>query len=152
MLPDSASDELNSHGFVKYRIKLISPTNIPVNSLINNTAYIFFDFNQPVVTNTASTLIYSPLGINSINKNDERLKIYPNPNNGFFNIDFEMKNAGKIRIRILNMVGEEVFEEMKVFSADEHHLEFNLSDYSTGLYMVEFTQDDKVAVKKIVIE
>lgn len=52
-LPDSLSDEPNSHGFVKYRI-MPKPGLLP-GQVVRNTAHIYFDFNAPVATNTVET-------------------------------------------------------------------------------------------------
>lgn len=50
-LVDSAKDEKNSHGFITYSI---APNkNIVSGSKINSRAFIYFDFNTPVETNTA---------------------------------------------------------------------------------------------------
>ncbi len=54
-LPDSNVNEIKSHGFVSFKIKP-QPT-VAVNSTINNKAAIYFDYNSPVITNTAGTLI-----------------------------------------------------------------------------------------------
>ena len=50
MLPDSNVNEPASHGFIKYSIKKYN--TVGIGSVIKNTAYIYFDFNAPVVTNT----------------------------------------------------------------------------------------------------
>ncbi len=50
MLPDSGADEPASHGYVQYRIKASSATTL--GDVISNTAYIYFDSNPAVVTNT----------------------------------------------------------------------------------------------------
>jgi hypothetical protein len=55
MLPDSTTNEPRSHGFVQYAIKAQQP--VPDNTLISNTAYIYFDFNPAVVTNTTESLM-----------------------------------------------------------------------------------------------
>jgi len=55
LLPDSNVNELKSHGFVSFRIKP-QPT-VAVNTTIPNKAAIYFDYNAPVITNTAGTLI-----------------------------------------------------------------------------------------------
>jgi|GEM_PF-1829782 len=55
-LPDSASDPAGSEGFVIYRIK--PRTDISLNSVINNTALIYFDQNPPIITNTTWHTIY----------------------------------------------------------------------------------------------
>jgi uncharacterized repeat protein (TIGR01451 family) len=55
MLPDSNVNEPLSHGFVKFRVK--AKSNLPPNDVINNRAGIYFDYNNAVLTNTASTII-----------------------------------------------------------------------------------------------
>nr|MBP6697224.1 T9SS type A sorting domain-containing protein [Flavobacteriales bacterium] len=55
-LPDSGADQLGSHGFVKFRVRPI--TGLPHATEIENTAEIYFDLNQPVITNTTlNTLV-----------------------------------------------------------------------------------------------
>lgn len=56
MLPDSNSNEEESHGFIQYRIRT-QPGLIP-QDIIESTAAIYFDFNEPIITNTATTEIY----------------------------------------------------------------------------------------------
>jgi uncharacterized repeat protein (TIGR01451 family) len=50
MLPDSTSDYEGSMGYFQYRIKPIGV--LLSGSQINNTAYIYFDYNAPIITNT----------------------------------------------------------------------------------------------------
>lgn len=49
-LPDSSSNPIGSQGFVQYRIKPLP--NLPMGSQIKNNAYIYFDYNSPILTNT----------------------------------------------------------------------------------------------------
>jgi hypothetical protein len=58
LLPDSNTNELLSHGYVRYRIK--PKSTLIVGDLIENYASIFFDFNAPIITNTAVTEIIPP--------------------------------------------------------------------------------------------
>lgn len=55
LLPDKNVNELKSHGFVQFKIK--PQANIPINSNIPNKAAIYFDYNSPIITNTAITQI-----------------------------------------------------------------------------------------------
>jgi uncharacterized repeat protein (TIGR01451 family) len=55
LLPDSNANEIKSHGFVSFKIK--PQPYVPQNTTITNTAAIFFDYNAPVITNTAGTFI-----------------------------------------------------------------------------------------------
>lgn len=58
-LPDSTSDEPNSHGYVIYEVDPLPA--VPNNTVINNTAHIFFDFNPAIVTNTVSNRLIDTL-------------------------------------------------------------------------------------------
>ena len=57
LLPDSTTNEPASHGFVKFRI--LHKTGLPEQTLITNSAQIFFDFNPPILTNTTRSLLVS---------------------------------------------------------------------------------------------
>lgn len=78
MLADSASDEEGSKGFVTYSMK--TPDNIPLDSSLLNTAYIYFDFNEPVITNTAvSTPHIDPEIVNPNISIDNYFLVQPMP-------------------------------------------------------------------------
>lgn len=53
-LPDSLSDEAGSHGFIKFKVQRID--GLGVGAQIPNSVAIYFDYNEPVITNTC---IYS---------------------------------------------------------------------------------------------
>lgn len=57
MLPDSVHDEPNSHGWVVYRIRSFEDLQ-PLDE-IQNSAAIFFDDNEPIITNTYTHTIFS---------------------------------------------------------------------------------------------
>lgn len=59
-LPDSVSNEPGSHGFVSFNVRM-QPT-MGLGDVAENFADIYFDFNEPVRTNTASTSVayFSP--------------------------------------------------------------------------------------------
>jgi len=58
MLPDSNRNEPASHGFVKFKVNQIP--NLPIGTVINNTAQIYFDFNPPIYTNISLHTISLP--------------------------------------------------------------------------------------------
>jgi hypothetical protein len=51
MLPDSTTDYEGSMGYFQYRLKALYLTCLN-GTQIENTAYIYFDYNAPIVTNT----------------------------------------------------------------------------------------------------
>lgn len=54
-LPDSNINEPASHGYLSYRVKPLS--SVKVGDVVNNLASIYFDYNLPVQTNNAITLV-----------------------------------------------------------------------------------------------
>jgi uncharacterized repeat protein (TIGR01451 family) len=50
-LPDSTSNEPESHGFVSFSVK--APKGLPLGAQVQNRAGIYFDYNAPVITNYA---------------------------------------------------------------------------------------------------
>jgi len=59
LLPDSTIDLVGSQGFVEYTIKPKSGAGF--NLKIENTAEIYFDFNEPIITNTTFHTIRKPV-------------------------------------------------------------------------------------------
>ena len=78
-LPDSTSNEALSHGFVTYRI---SPfTDLAKNTIIENTAAIYFDFNPAIITNTTFNNLVSFLPTNTDEYLSNHISLFPNPTN-----------------------------------------------------------------------
>ncbi|MFY7964661.1 MAG: DUF7619 domain-containing protein, partial [Chitinophagaceae bacterium] len=65
MLPDSNVNKLGSNGFVSFKIKPIS--SVIAGTIIPNKAAIYFDYNSPVITNPANTIIQNPLPLQLLN-------------------------------------------------------------------------------------
>jgi len=61
MLPDSTTDLLGSQGFVSFRLKLFP--GLPMQAVVPNAADIYFDFNDPIRTNTASLITEISVGV-----------------------------------------------------------------------------------------
>lgn len=50
-LPDSSSNEPESHGFIAFSVK--APKGLPLGAKVSNRTGIYFDYNAPVITNYA---------------------------------------------------------------------------------------------------
>ncbi len=80
MLPDSNVNEVASHGFVK--LTIAPKTGLPDNTQLENQAGIYFDFNEPVITNrTLHTIGELYLEVSRVQnlQSDVSLKVFPNP-------------------------------------------------------------------------
>ncbi len=80
-LPDSGTDELHSHGIIIYSIK--AKANIPDFTIIKNRAYIYFDLNDAVKTNSTFNTMVSQLNVGMENLFPAgKSNVYPNPVTG----------------------------------------------------------------------
>jgi hypothetical protein len=84
MLPDSNSNEPESHGFVTYRVNL--DQNLTIGTQIKNTAHIYFDFNTPITTNTTLNTIAWPQNVVTLPIEGDVITLYPNPANDHITI------------------------------------------------------------------
>ena len=68
-LPDSITDEKNSHGYVIFEVA--PHTALAVGTELRNRTGIYFDFNDPVITNTVSNTITDVLpGLDTVYLNE----------------------------------------------------------------------------------
>jgi uncharacterized repeat protein (TIGR01451 family) len=82
LLPDSTTNEAASHGFVKFSISQ-KPGN-EIGTRIENTAYIYFDYNSAVQTNTVFHTIGEPWvqvvsGSLEVSELGVQVAVFPNP-------------------------------------------------------------------------
>jgi uncharacterized repeat protein (TIGR01451 family) len=145
MLPDSNSNEPASHGYIQYRIKRTN-NNTP-GTQIKNTAYIYFDFNEPVVTNTAINTIETITNISSQTSTDNSWNVYPNPSTGALYIVNSSTIKEESQIQVLNSIGQIVFEE----TISSNYKNIDLSKLNSGVYFVKITSDKNTTVKRVVL-
>ena len=141
-LIDSATDAELSQGYVSYKVKLSA--QLSNNSLLKNTAYIFFDYNDPVVTNTCLFPIIEPkLSIGRHLKNG--LSIYPNPNNGEFYIN---SLSADFKIEIKNYLGQVVdFQTEKISSQTTR-----IKGLVPGIYSVRYSSNGLDVIELLVVQ
>ena len=65
------------------------------------------------------------------------LDVYPNPSRDIYNITFTSENVQDIRIRVLNIIGEEIMNEDLQRFIGEYTKKINLKDNAKGLYFLE---------------
>ncbi|QEE50873.1 T9SS type A sorting domain-containing protein [Flavobacterium alkalisoli] len=142
-LPGEEINEPESHGYISYRIKPMS--NVQLGDTFEATAGIYFDFNEPIVTNTATTTIQS-LGIAQNSKG--LFTLYPNPAKNIVNIDFAKNTANTVSISVSDISGKTVLA--KNISNGENS--FDVSSLTSGMYFVNIKADNKQQIIKLMID
>jgi len=107
MLVDSTTNQPESQGFVKYKIK--AKSGLEDNTVVHNTANIYFDNNPRISTNTIyNTLTYdiSNLNIKQKYKISNKVNFYPNPFSQTAKLEFENKNNETYQLQITDITGK----------------------------------------------
>lgn len=136
-LESSDVDLEASQGFIRYEIK--EATGLVEGDAIENTAYIYFDFNPPIVTNTTVNTNAYPLSLNK--HNETQIDMYPNPSSG--NLKF---SGGQIQnVVIYDLLGQVVLRTHVVNNM------ISLDGLNTGVYFVEMHSGNELFTKRLVV-
>ena len=77
---------------------------------------------------------------------------YPNPFNPVTTIPFRIKEAGKVKIKVFNILGQEVATIVnKVMQPGYYKETFNASDLASGMYFYVMIVNGKTFMKKFVL-
>ena len=82
----------------------------------------------------------------------DNLSIYPNPSRDVFNISFTSDAKQDLRVKILNLVGEELISDNLEQFTGEYTKQINLSDKAKGIYFLEVETNDGIINKKLVLQ
>ena len=137
-LPDSTTSFDYSQGYVSFSIKR-KPGFVP-GTEIRNRAAIYFDFNQPVITNEVVSVLSMPLGLRP--EPTWEAVIFPNPNNGVFVAQLPEPARLGTTLRVLNSTGQ-FLREIEV-EAGATQLPLRMAEVPPGLYLLQFLQDGQV--------
>jgi uncharacterized repeat protein (TIGR01451 family) len=138
LLVDSNTNEGASHGYVRYSI--LPKAGTPSNTIVNNKADIYFDFNKPVTTNeTFNTLVTTiPQAIAEIKKSaKQNSKVIPNPFDNNAWLVFDNPEKGNYVLKVYTVTGNLVLE--KNVSGNKTLLEKD--KLSEGLYIYKLSND-----------
>ena len=143
-LPAEQDDSQGSNGFIYFRIK--PNTGYAVGDVIPNTAEIYFDFNEPVITNRFETEFIQDTF--SVSEFDNRgFNMYPNPTNDILNI--KLNNINKANLSIWDIRGKLILEQT-IFK--EQNLDLTVLELQSGIYFVKINTPHTKIVKKLIIE
>ncbi|HKR06942.1 MAG TPA: T9SS type A sorting domain-containing protein [Bacteroidia bacterium] len=157
LLPDSNANEPGSHGFVRYRIKPLS--SLVAGDSIKNNAAIYFDFNEPVLTDTAVTQIILPTGVNDFHVQRSMFKVFPNPATGIVLIHLGKLLGASCSLGMYDLFGREVFksnlsqvnQEINPSSGETNsEIKIDVSGFTAGIYLLEIKNENTFYRTKLV--
>lgn len=144
-LPDSSADERSSHGFVKFTIDA-KPT-LQLADRIENKAYIYFDFNIPVITNTVGSTVGFET---SIREPLEKLSLsaFPVPTKDFILININLtKSYDEVLLTLYDSNGSLVQSRS---SAKLENIYMDMNGLPSGIYILQARTSDASGMIKVI--
>jgi hypothetical protein len=129
-LPGSQYDEPNSHGFVRYQIKL--KPNVPVNTTLKNRAHNYFDLLEPIATNQTTNKLVTSAAVNEFGELVFDVKAVPNPFSSILRIE---SDEAIENISVFSISGQLIFDLPQSGSAAE----LSMDTYAQGMYVIKIT-------------
>ncbi|GAA3653588.1 T9SS type A sorting domain-containing protein [Flavivirga jejuensis] len=145
-LPSEDMDEPNSHGYVYYKIKPLAGYNI--GDIIPNTAEIYFDFNEAVITNTFNTEFITTLSNTDLI--NQSFLVFPNPANDIVELRFNKNISSKVNVSVYNIQGKLILN-----SEEEPYnktIQINVSSLKRGLYFLKVNDGFYEIAQKLIVE
>ena len=141
MLVDSFKNEPLSHGFVNFSIEL--DAGVKMGDVVENQAYIYFDFNDPILTNNAVSKIASK--VNVVDLPQFVLLLAPNPTNGMVYVVNPALLSQEGLLTVYDNYGKSVLREPL-----SSNLGIDLSQQPAGVFVFVIQTRDNRYVGKLV--
>lgn len=151
-LPDSTSNQTGSHGFILFRVKPV--TTMQIGDSVLNKASIYFDYNEPVMTEESVVHIKNNsiniiTGIGNINTGNATIKVFPNPlSNSTLHIISTETNRYVRGWRLLTVTGQQVLAGTVTGNRQQVDISFD-GVATTGIYILEIQTNKLPAFKRL---
>lgn len=147
MLPDSNYDEPASHGFFSFTIRQ-SP-NLSAGTTITEEANIYFDFNQPVVTNVALNTI---TGLEEISSYTFQMNVHPNPAHDEIRLQYSLKKNASTHLRLLDVLGKVHYDFVEKLQAPGTYIKsIMVPNQLKGVFFLELESGGISETRKVVL-
>lgn len=144
MLADSNINEPASHGFLNFTIS--QKGNVPLETVINNSAAIYFDFNEPIITNktfhTVGEDFWPITSTHQVLTEGVSIEVFPNPmtTSATFDLgDTEFQNGS---LQVFDLTGK----ILRTNHFNQPNFMFNRNNLPAGAYFYLIKLDGQDAV------
>jgi hypothetical protein len=148
-LPDSTTDLEGSQGYVKFNISRTA--GLAIGTSIENSAAIYFDFNSPIITNTAiSTLEEAIVSVENLT-NAMQVSVMPNPFDAQLTAQYELQAQSKVTVRLYNALGQVAVElAPAVQAAGGQNISLSTANLASGIYWLQIESEQGKFTQKVV--
>lgn len=148
-LPAQSSDDLRSNGMFTYTVK--TKPGLAIGSQIHNRASIYFDYNEPIVTNrTVNTIAISGIA-NSPKVEPGSFSVYPNPASNTFNTVINSEAAGAATLMVADISGRTMMTKSIDLVKGSQTISSDAGQFAPGIYFVSLNHNGKTETQKLVV-
>ncbi len=149
-LPPQLTNQLASDGFVRFRVQ---PTpGLVGGDLIPNQARIHFDYNVPLATNTALTVIDNVSGLADQPAGTGSVLVWPNPTSGVLHVETPRAAAGTLVLTLTDALGRAVrTEKVAVAGPALARATLDVRGLPAGLYVLRGTGAGESLARRVVV-
>lgn len=90
------------------------------------------------------------VAVNELTLLEETINIFPNPNRGIFTLSFDTNDVNPVDLSIFDVTGKRIFTENYTSFGNSFKEEIDISNFETGIYLVQLQLENEVIVKRIV--
>ena len=95
---------------------------------------------------------FPPIGINDNIFLKENVQIYPNPSNGIMNVELNVNENSIVRISVMDLLGQKVFENKVNFVEGSQIQKIDLNMLEAGLYILRLENGSNVYNQKFILD
>lgn len=133
-------DVPNNTGYVVFKIK--TKTTLGIGDDISNGSEIIFDFNEPIITNTAITEVTENLSVTT-NELTSPIILYPNPTTTSIQLE---GNFTTLDYTIYNVTGQSILKGVYTNEA------LSIENLDTGIYFMKISNNNRTKTLKFIKE
>lgn len=134
---------LASNGHIIYRVK--PKASVTLGDSMSAKADIYFDFNEPIITNTVTTTVQNVAGLNE--NSIDSFTVYPNPASSTVNLTVLNADNG-FSVTVIDMLGKTIIKDS--FSTNKEILD--VSKLRSGIYFIKVVAEGKQSTKKLIVK
>lgn len=129
-----------------------SGTTIPDPIEVETNAMLIMWSTNSSVRNEGWSLNYTVDGVGVGETSFEDLSIYPNPTTGVLNVNFNAEKQGDIQVKLVNISGQVIFNEVMTTANGQYNNSFDISDQAKGVYLLSIISEKEKIDRKIVLK
>jgi len=127
-------------------------TNGTYERQITSTDNLFTGLNFVVDNEKINTI--QDVSVQSIDINSTLFKVYPNPANDKFTINFKANSDSNTKIELLDIIGRKMASiyNNKTFKSDSYEFDVNTKNINSGIYFIKIDINGSIQTIKIIIQ